>query len=136
MLQKMKWSCLHGCFMILCFPRLKPPVSLGEMKATLSLHPAGEANTVSKRSELLQCHSRTAAFSVPVHVETFTKGTGQSCYAAQAQPGKQERSGLTPRSGSFPTTVGNQPPKGHRLLPCLSSPPPSLTPLQGVLHMP
>lgn len=36
----------------------------------------------------------------------------------------------------FPTTVGDQPPKGHRLLPCLSSSPPSLTPLQGVLHTP
>lgn len=135
----MKWSCLHRWFYDPLFPQTESPVSLEEMKATLSLHPAGEVNTLSKRSKLLPCHSRTAAFSVSVHAETFTKDTGQSCYAAQAQPGKQEKPGLTPCSGSFresPQQLEISHPKVTISHPASPVPSPSLTTLQGMLHMP
>lgn len=91
----------------------------------------------SKHSNLSVCHCKTAALSVQVHIQTFTKEMGQSCFSAQAQPGRQEKPGPTPHlwlTQGVPSAVRNRAPEGH---PGSPAPSPSLTPsLQGMLYVP
>jgi len=55
-------------------------MSLEEMKATLVLHPASDVDMLSNHSVLSACCCKTAAFSMRVHVQIFTKDMGLSSY--------------------------------------------------------